>query len=385
MRVVCSSVSVKCCCSPVLYMVPDANARKVYPLFDKSIPSFIITIPRNFCSGEFKMKYRKINGTEIEISVIGMGCWAIAGDKMWGPQKKKDTEASLKTAVDSGINFFDTAELYGDGYSEELLGTFLKPDRENIIIATKAGRSNLAYEDAKRACEKSLRRLKTDYIDLYQIHWPNGDIPMEETVRAFSELRKEGKIREAGISNFGVLDLETLTSSTLFRTNQLPYNLLWRPIEHRIIDKCEQLNMGIICYSPLAQALLTGKYRSADEVPDGRTRSRHFSGSRPMARHGGPGFEDETFAAIDRIRNICARIGRSMAAVSLNWLIHQKGVLTVIAGARNPQQVRANVQAQQITLDSSVYGELASATDTVKEKCGTSPDMWESEENARIH
>ncbi len=331
------------------------------------------------------MEYRKINGTEISVSVVGLGCWAIVGDATWGHQEYADTEKTVYKALDVGINLFDTAEMYGNGYSEELLGKLIKGKRERVVIANKVSRENLSAQRVISSCEASLQRLQTDYIDLYQIHWPNSDIPAEETVSSLNKLKKQGKIREYGISNFGTNDLDTIIPCNGCRTNQLPYNLLWRSIEFEITKKCEQNDIGIICYSPLAQGLLTGKFASAADVPEGRARTRHFSSERPQARHGEPGFESQTFAAIDRIRDICEKAEEPMAPVALNWLIHQPGVLTVAAGARTPTQVASNARGAELRLSTEIFNELTRATEEIKELSGANPDMWQGEENTRIH
>lgn len=331
------------------------------------------------------MEYRKINGTDINVSVVGLGCWAIVGDATWGHQDQTDTEETIYAALDAGINLFDTAEMYGNGYSEEVLGKLLKGKRESVVIADKVSRQNLSAQKVVTSCENSLQRLQTDYIDLYQIHWPNNDIPAEETVSSLNRLKKQGKIREYGISNFGVNDLDTIIPCSGCRTNQLPYNLLWRSIEFEISEKCRNNNIGIICYSPLAQGLLSGKFASADDVPEGRARTRHFSSNRPQARHGEPGFESRTFAAINRIRTLCETAGESMAPVALNWLIHQPGVLTVTAGARTRKQVRSNARGAELDLSSEILEELTCVTEEVKELAGANADMWQGEENTRIH
>jgi aryl-alcohol dehydrogenase-like predicted oxidoreductase len=251
------------------------------------------------------------------------------------------------------------------------------------VIASKVSRAHLDPAGLHAACEASLRRLQTDYLDLYQVHWPAKDQPFEPTARALEQLQKEGKIRAFGVSNFGVRDLSDWLATSTSASNQLPYSLLFRAIEFEIQQLCVGQGVGILCYCPLAQGLLTGKFRSVDEVPDGRARTRHFSSSRPQARHGEAGFESETFEAIERIRGICQGLGKSMVEVSLGWLVHQPGVASVLAGARRPDQVRQNSLAGEASLSSNILGQLSEATDTLKQAMGSNADMWQSESRMR--
>jgi myo-inositol catabolism protein IolS len=322
------------------------------------------------------MKYRKLGRTDIEASVVAMGCWAIAGGHTWGPQDEADSIATVHAALDAGVNFFETAEGYGKGYSEEVLGRALKGRRREAVIATKVSRSNLAPDDVIKACEGSLQRLQTDVIDLYQIHWPSREVPISETFPALEKLREQGKVRAIGVSNFGVGDLTDLLAIGHCQTDQLPYSLLWRAIEHEILPKCIEEDIGILCYSPLMQGLLTGKYASPDDVPEGRARSRHFSKDRPRVRHGESGCEAETFAAIERVRQVSVSAGESMAKVSVAWLLAQPGVSAVLAGARKPDQIRETAQAADLVLAPEVVARLTEATEEVKRLLGPSPDIW---------
>jgi myo-inositol catabolism protein IolS len=325
------------------------------------------------------MEYRRLGGTDLTVSAIAMGCWALAGDATWGPQEESQSIATVHAALEAGVNFFDTAEGYGGGDSERVLGRALVGRRHQAVIATKVSRSNLSPQGVREACEASLRRLRTDTIDLYQIHWPSRSVPLEETLGALERLREQGVVRAIGVCNFGVRDLSELLRIRRVETNQLPYSLLWRAIEFEIRGKCVDEGLGILCYSPLVQGLLTGKFSSPDEVPAGRARIRLFSTDRPLARHGEPGREAETFAAIEEIRRICASIGRPMAQVALAWLLHQPGVTSVIAGAREPHQIQGTAQAAEVALSPGTVDELDAATDELKQLMGPNPDMWQSE------
>ncbi len=329
------------------------------------------------------MRRRRIGNTEIEVSVVALGCWGLIGGFTWGPQAASDSIATIHAALDAGINFFDTAEGYGEGYSEELLGRGLAARRHEAVIASKVSANHLAPGALREACERSLQNLNTDYIDLYQIHWPSRTVPLADTWRTLEDLRAEGKIRAIGVSNFGVLDLADLKALGRPVTDQLPYSLLGRAIEYHILPQCTLSGIGALCYSPLAQGLLTGKFASADDVADGRARTRHFASARPHARHGEAGCEMETFEAIAAIRDVSDRIGEPMGNVALAWLIRQAGVTAVIAGARSAGQVGQTALAGDLVLSDETVAELATATSEVKRLLGTNPDLWQSDSRFR--
>ena len=324
------------------------------------------------------MQYRKLGKTDISISAIAMGCWALAGDATWGPQDPAESVATVHAALDAGVNLFDTAEGYSGGASEAVLGQALVGRRHEAVIATKVGRANLSREEVRRACEASLQRLRTDYVDLYQIHWPSRSVPLAETMEALERLREQGKVRAIGVCNFGVQDLSDLLAVGWAETNQLPYSVLWRAIEFEVRQRCTDEGIGILCYSTLAQGLLTGKFRSAEDVPEGRARTRLFSGDRPEACHGEAGYETEVFAAIDQIRRICDEMHEPMGTVALAWVLHQPGVTAAIAGARQPDQIRQTAQAVDLALAPEVLSRLAEATEEIKRLAGPNPDMWQS-------
>jgi len=329
------------------------------------------------------VQYRLLGKSDIEISAVCMGCWAIVGDSTWGPQDQGDAINAIHTSLDVGVTFFDTANMYGEGYSEELLAKALDKRRQDAVIATKVHSGSLQTDALRQECERSLRRLRTDYIDLYQIHWPNWSVPLEESIGTLEALKSEGKIREYGVSNFGKQDITEAVEKGAVVTDQLCYSLLWRAIEYEIQPVCVAKGIGILCYSPIAQGLLTGKFRSPEDVPEGRARTRHYSKKRNGVRHGEDGCEGETFAAIDRIRHISETAGRPMAEVSLSWLLAQSAVSCVIAGARNAKQARANAKAADLHLPAEILEQLAEATNCVKAKLGANPDMWQSESRIR--
>jgi aryl-alcohol dehydrogenase-like predicted oxidoreductase len=329
------------------------------------------------------MRYTTIPGTELRVSVIAMGSWALAGDMAWGDQSEADSVAAARAAVDAGINFFDTAPGYGDGLSERRLGQGLAGLRERVVIATKIGPDSMRADAVTRSVERSLANLRTDYIDLLQIHWPSRELPLGETWEALEALRQQGKVRHLGISNFGVLDLADVLALGHPVTNQLPYSLLSRAIEYEIVPACARAKVGILCYSPLLWGLLAGSYQNADEVPDGRARSRHFSPARKLIRHQEPGCERETFEAIASVRAEAARLGVRMSELAVAWLLHQPNVTSVLTGIRRPEQAGANAQAAGLDLDADTLERLARVTEPVKRALGKNPDLWQSGDSSR--
>jgi myo-inositol catabolism protein IolS len=330
------------------------------------------------------MRQQELGASGVKVSAVTMGCWAIVGDATWGPQDEAASIATIRAALDAGVTTFDTAEGYGDGYSERLLAKGLAGRRGEVVIASKVSAAHLAPADLVSACERSLRNLDTDYIDLYQIHWPSRTIPLGDSMRTLEDLRRAGKVRAIGVSNFAVLDLDDLAVAGKAVSDQLPYNMLFRAIEYDIAPRCVERVMGILCYCPLAQGLLTGKFASADDVPAGRARTRHFSSARSGTRHGEEGHEKETFAAIARIGRLAASLGEPMERVALAWLLRQPGVATVIAGARSPEQVRDNAAAAALDLSNDTVAELSAATEALKRAMGPNPDMWQAAGQSRL-
>jgi diketogulonate reductase-like aldo/keto reductase len=213
---------------------------------------------------EIKIEYKELGKTGEKFPALGLGTWGIGGFSY--PDYSNDELAIeiIRFAVEIGMNFIDTAEMYGAGHSEELVGEAIKGIREKVFIATKVLPTNFRYEDVIKACERSLRRLKTSYIDLYQLHWPNPSIPIKETMRAMEILANEGKIRYIGISNFSVEEtIEAMNALSKYEivSNQVEYSLLVRDIEKDLLDFCRKNKITVIAYSPLARGeLLKGKY-----------------------------------------------------------------------------------------------------------------------------
>ena len=329
------------------------------------------------------MRLVPVPNTDLTVSRLCFGCWGIASDFHWGDRDPQQSTATIHAALDSGVNFFDTAAVYGNGESETLLAQALGKRRGDVVIASKVHPDMMDPESVVRGCEESLQRLGTDYIDLYQTHWASPDVPLEASWAAVLKLVEQGKVRHAGVCNAGVGDLTRVSPSQKPATNQLPMNLIWRAIEHDILPRCQADDIGVLAYSPLMHGMLAGKYATAADVPDGRARSRHFSTERELARHGEPGCEAETFSAVNAIREIAGGLGRSMASVAVSWVAQQPGITSVIVGAASPEQLRANCEALDDPPGSTVLDELTVATRVLKQVLGPNPDMWQGNEGSR--
>ena len=326
------------------------------------------------------MEQRSLARLGRSVSVVGLGTWQLGAD--WGSVDPDDAEATLEAAVDAGITFFDTAPGYGDGLSERRLGLGLEGLRQKVVVATKIGPDAMAAGKVAESVERSLRHLRSDYIDLIQIHWPSRSVPLAETLGALEALKRAGKVRAIGVSNFGALDLADAVEIAAAReiiaptTNQLPYSLLSRAIEFEIMPACARAGVGVLCYSPLLWGLLAGSYEHADQVPDGRARSRHFSPARKLIRHKEAGCEQQTFQAIADVRSIAAKLGVPMSDLAVAWLLHQPGVSGVLTGIRRPEQADANVKAIDLVLDR--------VTQPVKQALGSNADLWQSGADTRF-
>ncbi|NLJ36915.1 MAG: aldo/keto reductase [candidate division WS1 bacterium] len=335
------------------------------------------------------MLMRKCGKSDIRVSIIGVGCWSYGGgaDDYWGAQDQQAVNDVVSAALDMGINHFDTAEQYNEGRSEEALGAALKGRRDQAVIASKIWlQTPEQLPTLRERAEASLRRLGTDYLDFYYVHWPVKDAHLHDVLAVFDELKSEGKVRSVCLSNHGVGQIaHAVRSGVQIDLNQLCYNLLSRAIEVEIMPLCARHNIGVVAYMPLMQGLLAGKYANADEVPPNRRRTRHFRGDIPPARHGGPGFEREMFAVIDRLREICAEHEISMADLSMAWVLQHSGIASTLIGVRDVEQLKQAVATTEISLDQELKIRLDELTRPLLKAMGTNPDYWESLETSRSH
>ncbi len=340
------------------------------------------------------MKTRLCGSSGLELPVLGIGCWSFGGGKYWGSQDQNDVDGVVHRALDWGCNFFDTAEGYNNGESEISLGKALKGRRGEAIIGSKISPSNAYPDSIKVHCEASLNRLGTDYIDVYMMHWPinpqatEGNAPPPsagEAFHALDELRREGKIRHVGLSNFGVKQLrEVISTGVQISVDELAYSLLSRAIEIEIMPLCRENGIGILGYMPLMQGLLTGKFRTPDDVPVNRARTRHFGGNREGSRHGESGAERTTFDTLDVIREISLRENIPMTRLSLAWSMANPAVACTIAGARSGEQLDENAKAALYDMKPELVAELDEVTKRLKEELGPSADYFTSTDTSRI-
>jgi myo-inositol catabolism protein IolS len=330
------------------------------------------------------MKHVQLGQSDVTVSTVAMGCWGIAGGSNWGRQDQADSIAAIHASLDHGVNTFDTAPAYGKGYSEQLLGQALAGRRDSAVIMTKVSTADASTDRLIPAVERSLEHLATDRIDLLQLHWPNRNVPMADVFGEMTKLVDAGKVRAVAACNLGPADLEDVLSQTPIVSNQVAYSLVFRAIEFEIAPLCHERGVSIMPYSPLAEGMLAGKFTTADEVPVGRARTRHFADSREQTRHGEPGCETQTFEAISQIRTLADSLGLSIAHLSLAWCLYQPGVATVLAGARNAEHAIANAAAKDVPLDSNTIDQLNRITDPLKQQLGPNADPWCGGDDSRM-
>ncbi len=323
------------------------------------------------------MEKRRCGRSGIEISVLGIGCWSYGGGDYWGPQAQADVDAVVQSALDNSINLFDTAEGYNEGRSEESLGKALKGRRHEAVIATKISANNTEPTVLRKHCEASLRRLQTDYIDIYIVHWPIIEHSVEAAFGTLTALKTEGKIRSIGVSNFGVQQLsEALATGTQIDVNQLCYNLLSRAIEVEILPLCLKHEIGILGYMSLLQGILTGMYRTVDEIPPLQARFPHFHSNRPDVAHSEAGAAEEVFQTIDGIREIAAAEGVPMSQLAIAWTIAKPGIKCELVGTRNVSELQENLQVASLSLSPETIAQLDALTTPLLQKLGANADYF---------
>ncbi|HSK99692.1 MAG TPA: aldo/keto reductase [Rubrobacteraceae bacterium] len=312
------------------------------------------------------MQKRSFGKTEMEITEIGFGSWAIGGSgwaAAWGPQDDEEAIGAIRRAVELGMNWVDTAAVYGLGHSEELVARALKgvPEANRPYVFTKCAltwdessevHNSLKADSVKRECEDSLRRLQTDVIDLYQVHWPNPDEDIEEGWSAMAELKEEGKVRHIGVSNFDVSQLERAQEIAPVETLQPPYNMLNRCVEEEILPYCAENDVGVIVYSPMRSGLLTGKMtrERVEGLPsdDWRRNSEDFQEPR-LSRN---------LELVGLLEEIGGRHGRSPGEVAIAWTLRHPAVTAAIVGGRRPDQVDGIIGAADLSLSEDEVGRI---------------------------
>ena len=312
--------------------------------------------------GQF-MQMRQLGNTDMNLTTVGLGTWAIGGPWQygWGPQDDDEASAAILKALDIGINWRDTAPAYGLGHSEELVGQALKQVKQKPLVATKCGLlwnekkekvTCLKRESIRQECHASLKRLGVDVIDLYQVHWPDPDEDIEEAWEEMAKLAKEGKVRFIGVSNYNVEQIERIREIHPVASLQPPYSMIHREVEDELLGYCAENNIGVVAYSPMQRGLLTGKFSqerlAALPIDDHRRRS--------------PDFHDPQFTAalqlVDKLKVIAERNGKTCAQLAISWVLRRPEVTAAIAGARRPDQITETAPASDWDLSQQDIEEI---------------------------
>ncbi len=308
------------------------------------------------------MQFRKLGFTDLELSTVGLGTWAIGGEWKfgWGPQDDRDSIATIQRAIELGINWIDTAAVYGLGRSEEVVGEAVKGMSRRPIIATKCGRRRidgdivgiLTPQSVREEAENSLRRLQVDVIDLYQIHWPDPEDQIEEGWATIADLIKEGKVRYGGVSNFNIEQLKRIQPIHPVASLQPPYSMLQRGVEDRLLDYCAENQIGVIAYSPMQKGLLTGaitRERMA-AMPESDHRRRDAMFQEPQL--------SVNLDLVEGLERIAARKGMTVAQLAIAWVLRRPEVTAAIVGGRKPDQIEETVKAADFNLTQDEAAEI---------------------------
>jgi len=314
---------------------------------------------------------RPLGKSGIRISPIVMGMWQ-AGKEMWAGIDDQETRRAVRAAFDAGINTFDTAEMYGRGHSERMLAAATADIRSDVVYMTKVFSNHLQYDQVIAACHRSLKNLKTDCIDLYQIHWPSGawgsrPVPIEETLRALSDLKSQGKIRAIGVSNFSRAQIEEAARCGVIDSLQPPYSLFWRQAEQDALPYCAVNGLTVLAYSPMAQGILAGRFGPQPDF----AKEDHRKGHRLFR----PDIYPRVQEALQRLKPIAARNGVTLGQLALGWVISHPGVCA-IAGARNAAQASENARAAAIVLSAADLAEMDTIGRSITDGLDDNPVQW---------
>jgi aryl-alcohol dehydrogenase-like predicted oxidoreductase len=309
------------------------------------------------------MQTRKLGNSDLRITAVGLGTWAIGGPWQfgWGPQDDNEAIAAIVRAIDLGINWIDTAPIYGCGHSEELVGRALKQIKSRPVIATKCSLlwndkrekvGCLKAESIRKECEDSLRRLGVDVIDLYQMHWPDPESDLEEGWGEMARLQKQGKVRFIGVCNYNLAQLDRIRKIAPVTSLQPPYSMIKRDVEKELLSYCEKHNIGVVAYSPMQRGMLTGKfnkqYLKTLAPDDHRLRM--------------PEFTEPQFSAnmelVEKLKPIAERNNRTVAQLSIAWVLRRPEVTAAIVGARKPSQIEETASSGDWTLDDKEITEI---------------------------
>lgn len=317
------------------------------------------------------MELRSLGTSDIQISPIIMGTWQ-TGKAMWTDIDDNESGKAIRAAFDAGITTFDTAEVYGNGHSERILGKALEGIRQDVVVATKVFSNHLKYNQVISACERSLKNLDTDYIDLYQIHWPPGSfghaaVPMEEILKALKELMAQGKIRAIGVSNFNRVQMEEAAQFGEIVSLQPPYSLFWRHIEKEVVPYCRKQGISILAYSSMAQGLLTGKFGADHRFKKGD----HRSSNRLLQ----PEHFQRVQKALAKLKPLAEEKNITLGQLALAWVIAQPQTCAIV-GARSADQVIQNAVAGQIQLTAEDLAAMDDISRLVTDHLDDDPVLW---------
>lgn len=320
------------------------------------------------------MRYVRLGKTEMQVSVLALGTWAFGGD--WGSFDEGEAKAAIHVALDRGVTLFDTAQGYGFGVSERLLAGALweRVKREEVIVATKGGLRqdgdnllrDLSASWLRQGVESSLRNLSTDYIDLYQLHWPDPNTPVEETAGVLEEMVGEGKIRHVGVSNFGPQQMDELARYGRVETDQPPYHMFRREIEQDVLPYCAEHDIGVLAYGPLAHGLLSGRMTTETTFPpdDWRSKSSDFTGER---------FQ-RNLAVVARLQQYADSRSITLPRLAVAWVISHPAVHVAIVGARRASQLDTTLPAAEVSLTGEDREEIDKILADAAPVVGPSPE-----------
>lgn len=333
------------------------------------------------------MEKRELGRSGLLVSPISVGCWSFGGGSYWGEQSQKSVEEVVHTALDRGVNLFDSAESYNDGASEISLGKALGCRRDEAVIVTKQFITS-DQDDTTERFEASLKRLNTDYVDVLMVHWPSNDrAVMERVFTRYEQLLQAGKIRAVGVSNFGVQQM-TMMKELGFSpcVNELHYNIASRAIDHAIKPLCMENQIGIITYVSLQQGVLTGKYRTLDDIPPKQTRYRHFKVERcqGLNNHEGPGAEEELVSLLETLRKAAEEEHATMTELALGWALRQPGITSAIVGCRNLEQLTENLKSADYPMSDALWSRLTAASEPLYHKLGYLSDYLKPTAQSRV-
>lgn len=310
------------------------------------------------------MTTRRLGNSDLDITPLGIGAWAIGGSGYafaWGPQDDEQSVAAIHAGLDAGMNWIDTAAVYGLGHSEEVVARALSGLSQKPYVFTKCERAwneerqvtpSLKADSIRRECEDSLRRLNVDLIDLYQVHWPQPDEDIEEGWSTLAELQKEGKVRWIGVSNFSVAQMERAQKIALITSLQPPYSLLRREIEPDVLPYCAKHDIGTIVYSPMASGLLSGAMtrERIEALPADDWRSRADAFKEPAL--------SKNLALAERLKTVAERHGRTAGEAAIAWTLRRPEVTAAIVGIRKPDQVSGIIGAMDLRLSPEEIAEI---------------------------